>query len=56
VPFYDFEEDDPKATNDNAIAELKKRGYVKDGDLVIATKGDFKSTGGTNTLKILTVS
>ena len=55
IPFYDFEAEDPKVTNDNAIAELKKRGDVNSGDIVIVTKGDYKSAGGTNALKILAV-
>ena len=55
IPFYDFELSDPKVINDDAIEELKKREYVQKGDIVIVTRGDFSSTGGTNMLKILTV-
>lgn len=55
IPFYDFMEN-PKATYQHAIEELLKRNYVKEGDLVITTKGDYdKLQGGTNGLKILRV-
>ncbi len=44
------------ATNLRAIDELKQRGVVEDGDLVIITKGDHDNLqGGTNGLKILRV-
>lgn len=55
IPFYDFEID-PKATYKHAIQELLERDYVKQGDLVITTKGDYdRLQGGTNGLKILRV-
>jgi len=39
-----------------AVEELRKRGAVKDGDLVVLTKGDHMGIlGGTNALKILRV-
>jgi pyruvate kinase len=44
------------ATNLRAIDELKQRGVVVDGDLVIVTKGDHDNLqGGTNGLKVLRV-
>lgn len=44
------------ATNLRAIEELKQRGVVVDGDLVIVTKGDHDNLqGGTNGLKVLRV-
>lgn len=44
------------ATNLRAIEELKQRGVVVDGDLVIITKGDHDNLqGGTNGLKVLRV-
>lgn len=46
----------PADVSDQAIAHLKRSGVVETGDWVILTKGDsYHSTGGTNTLKILTV-
>lgn len=46
----------PADVSDQAIAHLKRNGVVETGDWVILTKGDsYHSTGGTNTLKILTV-
>ncbi len=42
--------------NREAINELKKRGAVQDGDLVIITKGDLLGiNGGTNAMKIVKV-
>lgn len=39
-----------------AVAELKNRGLVQDGDLVIITKGDsMGALGGTNAMKIVRV-
>ena len=46
---------DTRAPLIEAIAELKRRGLVLDGQRVIVTKGDFKGPGGTNEMKILTV-
>jgi len=44
------------STNIRAIDELKRRGVVVDGDLVIITKGDHDNLqGGTNGLKVLRV-
>ncbi|MBF0472016.1 MAG: pyruvate kinase, partial [Gammaproteobacteria bacterium] len=42
--------------NREAIDELRRRGAVRDGDLVIITKGDLMGVhGGTNALKIVKV-
>ncbi len=38
-----------------ALEVLKYRGAVADGDRVLVTKGDGVSSGGTNTMKIMTV-
>lgn len=44
------------ATNLRAIEELRLRGVVEEGDVVIVTKGDHDNLqGGTNGMKILTV-
>ncbi|MEO0442338.1 MAG: pyruvate kinase [Pseudomonadota bacterium] len=55
IPFYGFDEN-PNLTYQRAINELARRAYVKQGDLVIVTKGDYDNLqGGTNGLKILRV-
>lgn len=55
IAFYDFREN-PLETNQHAINELSKRGYVAKGDLVIVTKGDYDNlSGGTNGMKIIRV-
>lgn len=42
--------------NEKAINEIKNRGYVRDGDLAIITKGDSMGVHGrTNTMKIFKV-
>jgi len=42
--------------NREAIEELLRRGAVRDGDLVIITKGDLTGVmGGTNAMKIVRV-
>ncbi|MEW5755379.1 MAG: pyruvate kinase [Pseudomonadota bacterium] len=42
--------------NLEAVEELRRRGAVRDGDLVIITKGDLMGVlGGTNTMKIVKV-
>lgn len=42
-------------SNQKAINELMARGIIKEGDLVIISKGDGNAPGGTNTMKILEV-
>jgi pyruvate kinase len=52
---------DPKTTvhplvNKEAVDELLKRGAVREGDLVIITKGDLIGVhGGTNAMKVVRV-
>lgn len=47
---------DHATINKEAIDELKRRGVVRDGDLVIITKGDLMGVmGGTNAMKIVRV-
>jgi pyruvate kinase len=47
---------DHAAVNKEAIDELVRRGAVRDGDLVILTKGDLMGKlGGTNAMKIVRV-
>jgi pyruvate kinase len=55
IAFHGFDKDS-SVTFQNAIADLMARGFVKAGDLVIVTKGDFDTIqGGTNGMKILKV-
>ncbi|TBW54379.1 pyruvate kinase [Marinobacter halodurans] len=55
VPF-DSEVIPNEKTNASAVDELVQRGVVKNGDLVVVTKGDYvNAQGGTNTMKILRV-
>lgn len=43
-------------TNALAVSELVSQGVVKEGDLVVVTKGDYvNAQGGTNTMKIVRV-
>jgi pyruvate kinase len=53
---FDITITDHAAANKEAIDELKRRGVVRDGDLVIITKGDLMGIhGGTNAMKIVRV-
>ncbi|MGB9429383.1 MAG: pyruvate kinase [Gammaproteobacteria bacterium] len=53
---FDVMHSNPDHVLRGAAEELKQRGIVKDGDLVICTKGELSGvTGGTNSLKILRV-
>ncbi len=55
VPF-DTQEVPNDQINARAVAELQRLGIVKNGDLVLITKGDYANAqGGTNTLKIAKV-
>ena len=39
-----------------AVEELKQKGLVEDGDLIILTKGDlYGAEGGTNAMKVVRV-
>jgi pyruvate kinase len=47
---------DLREINREVIDELVRRGAVRDGDLVIITKGDLQGVvGGTNSMKIVRV-
>lgn len=46
---------DHASLNLEAIQELQRRGVVRDGDLVIITKGDLEVQGSTNALKLVRV-
>jgi len=53
---FDITTTDHATANKEIIDELKRRGVVRDGDLVIITKGDLAGIhGGTNSLKIVEV-
>jgi pyruvate kinase len=53
---FDDTSTDHAAVNKEAIEELVRRGAVRDGDLVIMTKGDLMGVhGGTNAMKIIKV-
>jgi len=53
VPFNVAEYDNAEV-NHRAVDELVSRGVVKEGELVIITKGDYvNAQGGTNTLKVV---
>jgi pyruvate kinase len=46
---------DHASLNRDLIDELKRRGVVSDGDIVIITKGDLEIQGSTNALKLVQV-
>lgn len=46
---------DHASLNRDMIDELKRRGVVSDGDIVIITKGDLETQGSTNALKLVRV-
>ena len=53
---FDVMTDDVVAANQEVIDELLRRGAVRDGDLVILTRGDLTGVaGGTNVMKVITV-
>jgi pyruvate kinase len=53
---FDVTTPDHATVNKDAIDELVRRGAVRDGDMVIITKGDLMGVhGGTNAMKIITV-
>jgi pyruvate kinase len=54
---FDITTTDVATANKEIIDELKRRGVVRDGDLVVITKGDLAGIhGGTNSIKIVEVS
>jgi len=52
---FTVDHDDHAALNIEAIDELQRRGVVRDGDIVIITKGDLEVQGSTNALKLVRV-
>jgi len=53
---FDVSSDDVVAANQEVIDELLRRGAVRDGDLVILTRGDLTGVaGGTNVMKVIRV-
>jgi pyruvate kinase len=53
---FDTKTRDHATINREAVDELKRRGVVREGDLVIITKGDLMGMlGGTNAMKIVRV-
>jgi pyruvate kinase len=53
---FEVQSTDHAEVNKEAVDELVRRGAVRDGDLVIITKGDLSGvTGGTNAMKIVRV-
>ena len=53
---FDYRTNDTAELNREAVDELRRRGAVRDGDVVIITKGDLTGVlGGTNTMKIVVV-
>ena len=53
---FDLSSSDPAEIMREAVAELRRRDVVSDGDLVILTIGEpLKTPGGTNSMKILRV-
>lgn len=53
---FDTKSKNHATVNKRAVDELVQRGAVRDGDLVILTKGDFMGVhGGTNALKVVRV-
>lgn len=53
---YDITHMDPMIVNLELMNILRNMGHVREGDLVVITKGDFTGiSGGTNTMKILRV-
>lgn len=52
---FTADHDDHVTLNKEAIDELQRRGVVRDGDIVIITKGDLEVEGSTNALKLVRV-
>jgi len=53
---FDVTGNDSQKANEEVVDELQRRGAVRNGDLVIITKGDLNGVeGGTNVMKILKV-
>jgi pyruvate kinase len=52
---FRVEHTDHAALNKEVIDELQRRGVVRDGDIVIITKGDLEKPGSTNAMKLVKV-
>ncbi len=53
---FDPNTDDTLQANREVVDEMRRRGVVRDGDLIIITKGDLTGVeGGTNTMKVVRV-
>ena len=52
---FNVDHDDHASLNKEAIDELQRRGVVREGDLVVITKGDLEVKGSTNELKLVRV-
>lgn len=53
---FELPSNDPAEVMQEAIDELRRRGAVRDGDIVVITIGEpLAKPGGTNTMKIVTV-
>ena len=53
---FELSSDDIETSNQEITEELLRRGTVRDGDLIVITKGDRRGIGGgTNLMKILRV-
>ena len=52
---FTVDHNDHATLNKEAIEELQRRGVVRDGDIVIITKGDLEAEGSTNALKLVRV-
>jgi pyruvate kinase len=52
---FTVDHNDHAALNKEAVDELQRRGVVRDGDMVIITKGDLEIQGSTNALKLVRV-
>ncbi len=52
---FTVDHNDHATLNLEAVDELKRRGVVRDGDIVIITKGDLEAQGSTNAMKLVRV-
>jgi len=52
---FTVDHNDHATLNLEAVDELKRRGVVRDGDIVIITKGDLEAKGSTNAMKLVRV-
>jgi len=52
---FTVDHEDHATLNKEAVDELQRRGVVREGDLVLITKGDLEVKGSTNSLKLVRV-